>query len=348
MSDIIIVGDMHFGVRGDSPYFREAQRNWWHNVLIPSIKEFGIKSVIFTGDFTDKRKGIDWLTGDLIRKDLTALSILADVHIIVGNHDTYYKHTNEVNSLDVLELGKIDNVYTYSEPETVIVEGLAIDMIPWINKENHERTMDFVESSDSKCAVGHFEFVGFEMYAGIPAIGGMCPKFFMENYDQIWSGHYHTRSNSKNVTYVGTAVEYTWSDYNDPKGFHVLDSKTCQLLFYPNETRLFEKLHLSELMESKEDPDVRGKIVKLFVAGKGNKREQTMISLLDSMAHELTCINIDTASDLPEEFGDMDAEDTLKVLLDAIKDSGVENPDDMQELAKSVYAEAVDMGSAGV
>ena len=35
--------------------------------------------------------------------------------MIVGNHDTYFKNTNEVNSLDELIGGRYDNIKIYSE-----------------------------------------------------------------------------------------------------------------------------------------------------------------------------------------------------------------------------------------
>ena len=37
-----------------------------------------------------------------------------NVHLIVGNHDSYYKNTNDVNAVDLL-LREYDNVNVYSE-----------------------------------------------------------------------------------------------------------------------------------------------------------------------------------------------------------------------------------------
>ena len=57
-----------------------------------------------------------------------------DVHLITGNHDCYYKNTNNVNAVDLL-LREYDNVTVYSEPTEVMLGQLPTLFIPWINQE---------------------------------------------------------------------------------------------------------------------------------------------------------------------------------------------------------------------
>ena len=68
------------------------------------------------------------------------------LHSIVGNHSTYYRNTNSVNSSDLL-YGHYDNVSTYPSPETIHVGDVDIDLIPWINSENYDETMKFIKNS---------------------------------------------------------------------------------------------------------------------------------------------------------------------------------------------------------
>ena len=47
-------------------------------------------------------------------------------HCIVGNHDIYYKNTNDVNSLKELIDGKYKNIHIYEDPTDVNIGGLDI------------------------------------------------------------------------------------------------------------------------------------------------------------------------------------------------------------------------------
>ena len=57
-----------------------------------------------------------------------------DTHIIIGNHDTYYKNTNEVNALQNLDINKGAKLYT--KTTEVEFDNLPILFIPWICDDN--------------------------------------------------------------------------------------------------------------------------------------------------------------------------------------------------------------------
>jgi len=57
------------------------------------------------------------------------------VHMLAGNHDTYFKNTNEVNSVDLL-LREYNNITVIDAPHTIYVGGTAICMMPWICPDN--------------------------------------------------------------------------------------------------------------------------------------------------------------------------------------------------------------------
>ena len=50
-----------------------------------------------------------------------------DLHIMIGNHDTFYKNTNDVNSVVELLGKRHDNIKIYSEyPEEVTFDDTKI------------------------------------------------------------------------------------------------------------------------------------------------------------------------------------------------------------------------------
>ena len=63
--------------------------------------------------------------------------------LILGNHDTYYKNTNDVNAPQLL-LFQENNVNIISEPTTKEYDGFEISLVPWINPENFADTIDYL------------------------------------------------------------------------------------------------------------------------------------------------------------------------------------------------------------
>ena len=136
---IALLNDTHFGCRNDSPAFIEFQNKFYNDLFFPYMQQYGIKTLIHLGDVVDRRKFINHNTAHNFKKvfwnRLDELGI--DTHIIIGNHDTYYKNTNEVNAVDLL-LREYDNVTVYSEATEVEVGGLPVLFIPWINQDNED------------------------------------------------------------------------------------------------------------------------------------------------------------------------------------------------------------------
>ena len=72
------------------------------------------------------------------------------VYQLVGNHDAYYKNTNEVNSIDSL-LSEYDNVIPISGPGEYNIDGFKAFMVPWISAfENLEETQEKIAKTKAK------------------------------------------------------------------------------------------------------------------------------------------------------------------------------------------------------
>ena len=101
---IALLNDTHFGARNDSNIFDEYFYKFYNDIFFPYLKENNIKTLIHLGDVVDRRKYINYRIAHNFQqkfwKRLWDLKI--DTHIILGNHDTYYKNTNKVNSIQQL------------------------------------------------------------------------------------------------------------------------------------------------------------------------------------------------------------------------------------------------------
>ena len=71
--------------------------------------------------------------------------------------------------------------------------------------------------------MGHLEVNGFEQHIGSWSNEGVEAHIF-DKFDMAMSGHFHHRSDNGTVFYLGNPYEITWSDYKDPRGFHIFDT----------------------------------------------------------------------------------------------------------------------------
>jgi DNA repair exonuclease SbcCD nuclease subunit len=170
---VAIITDQHFGARNDSLTFLDFYQKFYDNTFFPTLDENGIDTVLILGDTFDRRKYVNFFS--LQRAKEMFFDKLAErnirVHMLAGNHDTYYKNTNDVNSPDLLlvEYGNIDVI---SKPETIIIDGTRICMMPWICPDNYQESMDVITNTTAEICMGHFEIAGFSMYRGMESHDG--------------------------------------------------------------------------------------------------------------------------------------------------------------------------------
>lgn len=271
---IAILNDTHCGARNASDIFLDHFAKFYSNVFFPYCKQNEIVQIIHLGDYYDHRKYINFKALNHNRK--TFLEPMRDLgmsmDIIPGNHDVAYKNTNDLCSLKELLGFFVENVNIVMEPRVMDYAGCKIALLPWINPENQAASMRFVETCGASILGGHLELDGFDMMPGVPSHGGMDPKLF-GRFEQVWSGHYHTKSQKGNVHYLGTQFEMTWADVNDPKYFHVFDTDTRELTKVINPYVLFEKVIYDD-SSTTNDPDeidtsfANNKFVKVVVTHK--------------------------------------------------------------------------------
>jgi len=247
---IAILGDTHFGMRGDSLWFHSYYQNFYEKVFFPYLVDNEITDVYQLGDLFDRRKYINFNSLYLARKyffdRLRDLDI--NFHTLLGNHDVSYKNTLEVNSSQLL-LREYKNITIHDKPITCDVDGTQIDIIPWICADNENQILEFIKGSSSDIAFGHFEIAGFKMDKNTICFDGI-DRDLLNKYDIVLSGHFHHKSSDGQITYVGTPGEITWADYNDPRGFHVFDTSSRELSFIKNPYSIFFKIEYDDNVQT--------------------------------------------------------------------------------------------------
>jgi len=271
---IALITDTHWGVRNDNIAFMDNSKIFLDEVFFPYLDDNNIRTVIHLGDLVDRRKYINMQTATRLRIDF--LDKLAnrglDVHMIAGNHDTYFKNTNTINALRELVVGKYKFRVYDQFPFESDFDGTKVLMLPWICDENREASVHAIRNTPAQIVMGHLEIQGFEMYRGSPVSHGDDPSLF-GRFDVLMSGHYHHRSSRGNIHYLGSHAEFNWSDYNDKRGFHILDTKTRELTFIENPFTMFDKFWYDDtsLTSAPEMFDLdllKGKIIKIVVQNK--------------------------------------------------------------------------------
>jgi DNA repair exonuclease SbcCD nuclease subunit len=281
------------------------------------------------------------------------------VHMLAGNHDTYFKNTNDVNSVDLL-LREYDNVNVIDTPQTIHLNygdvGSDVCMIPWICPENYQQCLDEIENTSSDICMGHFEIAGFAMHKGMPSLEGLNRELF-RRFDSVFSGHYHHRSTNDNITYLGNPYELTWQDYNDPRGFHLFDFSTRSLEFVVNPNVMFHRIVYNDKEESiteinnKDLTKFTNTYVKVVVINKTNPY------LFDKFMSKLYDVNpIDVT--IAEDFTDLtegveddmidQAEDTMTIIgkyVDGINEEHIDN-EKLKTVMKELYVEALNLEQA--
>jgi hypothetical protein len=269
---IAILNDTHCGVRNSSEIFLNNSAEFYDNVFFPYCVENGIKQVVHLGDYYDHRKFINFKALNHNRKHflnkLRENKMLMD--IIPGNHDTFYKNTNDLNSLKELLGYFMNEIHIIMQPTVMTYGNLKLALLPWINAENYEESVNFVKNCKADILGGHLELNGFDLMRGVKHTHGMDHKIFSK-FEMVLTGHFHTKSNKDNIHYLGSQLEFTWSDAHDNKYFHVLDTDTRELTAIHNPYTLFEKIYYDDTKTDYNNFDTAvcdNKFVKVIVSNK--------------------------------------------------------------------------------
>lgn len=344
---IAIISDTHYGARRSSKVFHEYFQKFYDDVFFPTLEERGITTCIHMGDAFDNRKSIDFWALNWAKKNVydNFKRLGVQVYQLVGNHDCYYKNTNEVNSIDCL-LDTYNNIIPVSSPGEYNISGFKSFLIPWICQENLEETQDKISKTKAKIAFGHLEINGFKLNSGSIQDKGMDQSFFGK-FSYVFSGHYHTRSNDGRIFYLGNPYQIYWNDCDDIRGFSIFDTETYEIEFIKNPYTIFEKIYYEDDNPSLFNTEpYKEKILKLIVRKKTDQKlfEKFVDKLIKTGVNDLKIIENTSVYDDDVDLDSEKIEDTLTLLNKYIDDSDFSlDKSRVKDLLKEVYLEACEM-----
>ena len=349
---IALLNDTHCGVRNNNQLFAEYQGRFYTNIFFPYLDKHDIKHIIHLGDYFDRRRDVNFYSlhknyehfvQPMIQRDIT-------MDLIVGNHDIYFKSTNELNSPDYLL--NFDNINVYKDPLVKDYDGLEICLLPWINSENIEDVEEFLGICKADIVMCHAEVNGAMSSPG-HYHGGGTPVAFFKRFEQVYSGHFHHKSEMGNIRYFGSQMEFTWNDFGDDKHFHILDTETREIEAVRNPLKMFHKVFYDDSNETlmsikKMNFDhLKNGFVKVIVTNKNEPYwfDMYVENIIKAGPADVKVVEDHSNLDvLNEDDFSGEAEDTLTILTRHIESLNIDGDKaKLDALMRSLYTESLDI-----
>ena len=340
---IALITDQHLDGRKGNLAFWNYFQKFYDEVFFPTLEKKGVRVIFDLGDTFDNRKSMDFNTFHRVRENYFERLKPYNVHMLLGNHCTYYKNTNRINSPELL-LEQYANIKIYSEPTEILMGKKVFLMLPWINKENQEDVFRRLETSEADICCGHLELNGFDVIPGMKMDHGMDPNLF-HRFKRVWSGHFHHKSKKGNVQYLGNPYQMFWNDYKDTRGFHIYDTESDRLEFIRNPYDIFDKIFYDDISVDYNKQDVscyKDKFIKLVIEEKRDYQMfETLVDRLYNVGvHDVKIIEnlLDTES---QEDIEVSTKDTLTLLNEYIDEVEMTvDKNSLKGLMRSLYIES--------
>ena len=340
---IALITDQHLDGRKGNLAFWNYFQKFYDDIFFPTLEKEGVRTIIDLGDTFDNRKSMDFNTFNRVNENYFKRLKDYEVHMILGNHCTYYKNTNKINSPELL-LEQYKNINIYASPEEITLGSKKFLMMPWINKENKEECLELIANSKADIMCGHLECDGFEVTPGMKFDGGFKVSDF-KNFKRVWSGHFHHKSKHGNVQYLGNPYQMFWNDYKDTRGFHIYDTETDKLKFIKNPYEIFDKIFYDDASVDYNKQDVssyKDKFIKLIVEEKRDYQMfETLVDRLYNVgAHDVKIVETLVDADNVED-ADLETKDTMTLLNEYIDEVEIAvDKTELKSLMRTLYIES--------
>jgi DNA repair exonuclease SbcCD nuclease subunit len=261
MNRISIVADTHFGIHKNSVKFLDSQLKYFHEECFPYLRLNKIDTIVILGDIFDNRQAINTLILKRVyREFFKPLNEFKSVHIILGNHDTYYNTSIDIHSMPFLD--EFDNIKLHEDITTIDIFGHSCTFIPWQVDNTYLQNLP---SSDY--CFGHLDINGFSMYKQKLSDSITDANRFTNNFKHTFSGHFHIRSKREigdnKITYIGSPYQLTRNDAYEEKGFAIFDLDTQDFEYINNQNSI--KFITLNYPESFTEDQIKNNVIDVVV-----------------------------------------------------------------------------------
>jgi DNA repair exonuclease SbcCD ATPase subunit len=285
-----LISDIHFQEKGLDRL--NATLDWF----IADITKNNIERIFILGDTLNTRSSVSLISlnaaGNFFNR-LFELSSLQHIHVLIGNHDMFLKHSTAITSLDLLNIKPLNKQLTlHKNIELLNIDNQQVLFIPY--HEDQTKIIQQIQllekegnSWNNTVAFGHLAITGahtngFSDHSNRKYTGGLAVET-LNQFKKTFSGHFHihhtlfngdSQQQKGSITYVGSPVQWNYSDVDDiDRGF---------IYYYPH-TNSF-KLMRSPFADTFKSVDIN-QVDKLDLSTVANKyimvRENSHSSLED-------------------------------------------------------------------
>lgn len=327
----IIVTDLHFGVRKNSPFYMKKQLEWIDKQFLPTVDEVQPDMIINLGDCFDNRRTVDinilQTFNDKFFGEIAERGI--PHYITLGNHDCYYKDNNDVSIVGSIFKDNPD-IKIIKDNQKINLGDKKVLLSAWLaNQEMQSNLQEHLSSSSYDYIMGHFQIIGSPMNGGQVCDNGTNPSIFKKT--KVLSGHFHNPSETKNIWYIGNPFYTSWSDYEAKKGFYVYDSEDDSFTHIPTEDKVFYTFNFTKDNSSKVE-NLEEKVISITI---DEKLDDIRKNELSNLINTLTSKNnqVETINNYLEES------EQLTKIIDYKKHKEVSSMDFISEVINKMDVE---------
>jgi predicted phosphodiesterase len=237
-----IFTDIHFGAKSNSEVHNNDCKNFvdW---FIKVAKENNCETCFFLGDWNHHRATINVQT---LQYGIRALKKLNDsfdaVYFIAGNHDLFYRDRRDVSSVE----------WAQHLPNVTVIDdffmGGDVVISPWLVQDEYKK----LQKMGSKYLFSHLELPRFYMNGMVemPDHGGLNSSQ-LNNFETVFSGHFHKRQAKDNIWYIGNAFPHNYGDVDDnERGMMILEWGGVPQFYTWEDQPTFKVAKLSSIVDN--------------------------------------------------------------------------------------------------